>query len=114
MGGQPPSVRSGGALPRYQKQMMSVGSHIGLPSMQPWKFAAPSPATVDATMSSEKFARPLEGDVSTLQVLQRLYQPHREALLALVDARKVKVLWPSDAASQDPEMLSVSVSRWGL
>ena len=55
--------------------MAAIAKHVGLPSAARWAFAAPSPATADASATAEKFAAPLKGDTAALSALQALDSP---------------------------------------
>ena len=143
------------SLPLNQASMEEIAKRVGLPSGAKWAFAAPSPATADASAASEKFAAPLRGDAAALAALQALdspdtplpthphpspsskppwehmhprtvlrpspramqalYQPHRDALRAMLTEKKVAAVWPEPGLG-DPDgdalMKTVSISRW--
>ena len=63
------------SLPLNQSSMAEIAKRVGLPSGAKWAFAAPSPATADASAASEKFAAPLKGDAAALAALQALGSP---------------------------------------
>ena len=101
------------ALARFQKNMAALAKLIGLRAAKAWTFEPPLPATAEASTASDKFAEALRGDTATLEALQTLYQPHRERLVdRLSAASEIQVVWPTDAGAKDPELRTVSVSRW--
>jgi len=103
-------------VPRYQASMAAIAKHVGLPASATWAFAAPSPAAVEAATASEKFAAPLKDDTKALAALQALYQPHRDALLALLHAEtRITTVWGEPGLGDpdvDAQMKTVSASRW--
>jgi hypothetical protein len=105
----------GAGVPRYQASMAAIAKHVGLPPSATWAFAAPTPSAIEASTASEKFTAPLKGDAVALGALQALYQPHRDALRAMLIEKKVTAVW-AEPGLGDPDadalMKTVSISRW--
>ena len=144
LGSAPRVPAPGGAgVPRYQASMAAIAKHVGLPpSSATWAFAAPTPAAVEASTPSDKFTAPLKGDAMALVALQALpppvqrpigarappieprpsprcmqalYQPHRDALLAMLIEKQVTAVWAEPGLGDpdaDAQMKTVSISRW--
>lgn len=102
------------STPRYAANMAAVAKFAGLDRVtKSWKFVAASPQTAEASTASDKFAvKALQGDMTTLETLRRLYTPHRERLVSLVAERRVAAVWPTDAGANDPDVRTVSIKRW--